>query len=480
MAAEKVLALDIGTSSTKAVLFDCSGAVQAESEAKHAIINQRPGQQEQDARHWWQSTRTAVHDLDDLSGIAAIVLSGTMQNVIPVDRDGQPLRSAILYGDSRGAPQFAALAPAIAAARMACVIGNAPNAFMAAFKMRWLLENERDVFEHSTVLHSGAKDYVIHCLTGRHVTDPTAATTVGLMDLSHRRWDRELLRAFGIPEGKLPVIVSSRAIVGRVTAHAADQLGLMAGIAVINGMGDAGATALGAGLTQAGGSYIYLGTTAWVARVTAAVDITLPAQTFALAHPDPDKIIEVAPILSGGDCVEWLLATVGLDLGNLGERAAAVDASPPDLLFLPYLKGERSPFVDMAVRGGFLMVDRSHGPAEMLYAVMEGIALLLRENLEALDVKADTIRLLGGGGVSEIWPQLIADAVGKRVAVANEPRTATAFGAFCEAAQALGWSPDVNRFGMQVVPRAERSARTELRRRLFRVATDFAQTLPNR
>jgi xylulokinase len=474
-----ILALDIGTHSTKAVLFDRRGIIVAEAEAKHATSNQTSGQQEQNACDWWQSTVAAVRrSLDRPNDVAAVVLSGTMQNVIPVGYDGEPLRPAILYSDSRGSAQFDASASVINATNMPSIIGNSPNEFMAAFKMRWLLENEPDVFERSAVLHSGAKDYIIHCLTGQHVTDPTAATTVGLMDLAQRSWHSELLCAFGIPAKKLPAIKPSRSVVGRLTARAADHLGLPAGVPVINGLGDAGASTLGAGLRHAGEAYIYLGTTAWVARVSRLVDVALPARTFVLAHPDPDKVIEVAPILSGGDCVEWLLAVLGTDLDSLGARIREIDASPPDLLFLPYLKGERSPFIDVAVRGGFLMIDRSHGPAEMFYAVMEGIALSLRENLDALGVQAKTIRLLGGGGISDVWPQLIADATGRGVEVANDPRTAPAFGAFCEAAAELNLSHGANRFGAPVLPRLERSDRSEERRQLFLAATGFVRNLP--
>jgi xylulokinase len=480
VAATKVVALDIGTSSTKAVLFGYRGVVEAEAQAKHPISNPAPGRQEQDARDWWESTVAAVRDLDGRSDAAAIVLSGTMQNVIAVGDDGEPLHPAILYSDSRASAQFEALAPILNAASAPSIIGNSPNEFMAAFKMRWLLENEPDLLRRAAMLHSGAKDYIIHRLTGVHVTDATAATTVGLMNLAQRRWHGELLRIFGLQEQKLPAIKSSRSIVGQLMTQAANRLGLSAGIPVINGLGDAGASTVGAGLTEPGEAYVYLGTTAWVARVSDLSAITFPARTFVLAHANPDKIIEVVPLLSGGDCVEWLLAALGTDLESLGPRAAAVDPSPPDLLFLPYLKGERSPFIDTAVRGSLLMVDRSHGPAEMLYAVMEGVALSLRENLDALGAHGNAVRLVGGGAFSEVWPQLIADATMRGIEVAYEPGNATAFGAFREAARALGLPYNADRFKTSLLPRKERSARTEKRRLIFREATDFVRSLPNR
>jgi xylulokinase len=476
----RILALDVGTSSVKAVIFSHRGAIEARAEVKHQTSNSLPGRQEQSASEWWQNTILAVRHLDHLSDITAIVLSGTMQNVIAVDHDGEPLYPAILYGDSRGSAQFEALSPALDSLNSASIIGNAPNQFMAAFKMRWLLENERGVFDRADVIHSGAKDYIIHRLTGSHVTDPTAATTIGLMNLTSRSWHPELLRVFGVAEERLPAIKPSGAIIGHLTTPSAEQLGLRSGIPVINGLGDAGASTIGAGLTRVGEAYIYLGTTAWVARISASSEVVVPTSTFVLAHPDPDKIIEIAPLLSAGDCVEWLLDVAGTDVSKLAPGAKAVDASPPDLMFLPYLKGERSPFVDTAVRGGFLMMDRGHGVAHLFYAIMEGVAFSLRENLDFLGAQAGTIRLIGGGGASDVWPQLIADITERDIELAIDPATAPAFGAFCEAAHTLGWTHDASLFERRISPRKERQARNNKRRQLFLAATDFARALPQR
>jgi len=475
--AKKILAIDIGTSSTKAALFNPTGIVELVAEAKHPIANAGPGRQEQDATDWWRSTCTAVQQLGNLSNVVAVTLSGTMQNVIPLGQDGESLRPAILYGDSRASTEFEFLSPMLASMGASRIIGNQPNEFMAAFKMQWMLKNEPDVFKRTCMIHFGAKDYIIYRLTGTHVTDPTAATAVGLMDLAARCWHPDLLRLFGMPVEKLPDIRPSRSIAGHIKEEAAGELGLPAGTPVINGLGDAGASTIGAGVTETGQAYIYLGTTAWVASVTDLASATIPRQSFVLAHAEAGKVIEVAPLLSGGDCIEWLLGTFGGDLRIVADRMPIVDASPPDLLFLPYLKGERSPFIDTAVRGGFLMLDRTHGLPEMFYAVMEGVSVLLRANVDSLGVTADRIRLLGGGGLSDIWPQLIADATERMIEVADEPGIAPAFGAFCEAAHVLDWSQPRHRFERCVSPRSERSARGERRRRIFLAATAFARTL---
>jgi xylulokinase len=472
-----VLAIDIGTSSTKAVVFNASGAIIAEAEAKYPTTSPAPGQHEQDALDWWRSTVTSVRRLGDLSEVGAIAFSGTMQNVILVDNEGEPLRPAILYSDGRASEQFNRIHPSLITLGMPATIGNYPNEFMAAFKIRWLFDNEPQLFERTPLVHFGAKDYIIYRLTGRHVTDPTTATTVGLMNLTTRSWDIALLRKFGISEEMLPAIVPSQSVIGPIVEAAAQELGLANGIPVINGLGDAGASTAGAGITKGGQVYIYLGTTAWVACVSELAAGTLPRRVFVLAHSEIGRIIEIAPALSGGDCVEWLLEMFGTDGENLLQRMAAVDACPPDVLFLPYLKGERSPFTDAFVRGGFVMLDRAHGPAEMLYSVMEGVAFSLRENLNLLDVTADTVRLIGGGALSAVWPQLIADVTGKIVEVADAPAAASAWGAYLQAASLLDCAETAPRFSRRILPRPERVGRNNLRHQVFRSVTAFVRTL---
>jgi xylulokinase len=361
---------------------------------------------------------------------------------------------------------------------MPAIIGNRPNEFMAAFKIRWLFDEQAEQYGRTHVIHFSPKDYVIYRLTGRHVTDPTTATTVGLMNLASRCWDSASLRQFGISEKLLPTIEPSRAVIGRIGDVAARQLGLAAGVPVVNGLGDAGASTVGAGMTEVGQAYIHLGTTAWVAGMSDLAAAPLPRRTFALPHAEPGKLIEIAPTLSGGDCIAWLRGVLGIEIDALSAPIAAVDARPSDVMFLPYLNGERSPFVDASVRGGFVMLGRSDGAAEMLYAVLEGVAFSLRENMDLLDVKTDTVRLIGGGGGSDVWPQLIADAVGRVVEVADKSNIVPAFGAYCEAVRAFDGVPGELRFGRRFLPRPERLERNGRRHNLFRSATAFVRTLP--
>ena len=243
----------------------------------------------------------------------------------------------------------------------------------------------------------------------------------------------------------------------------------------MNGSGDAGAATVGAGVQRAGEAYVYLGTSAWVALAFEIESLRLPHQLYTLAHPVEGLGIRIGAMLCGGDSAAWFSGLAGETLEALERRLPAVDGAPPELVFLPYLKGERCPFLDTRVRGAFLGLDRSHGAGELYYAVLEGVALALRANLDALGGGGTDVRLIGGGALSPMWAQLLADVTGRHVLVTPIPTAATAFGAFKIAATHCGMATDVHNHERRVGPRPERAARAEQRRLLFNELTGQAR-----
>lgn len=470
-----ILIIDLGTSSAKAVLFDLTGHVRAEAEMPYETHAFAGGRQEQDPLDWWAACVEAVRGLGDLSSVGSISLAGTMQSVIPLDADGAPVRSAILYSDSRADEVFRRFAPLFEQLHAGAIIGNHINELMSVFKIAWLREHQPDLYRKTSMFHSGAKDYISYRMTGEHVTDPTAATTVGLMDVKLRRWVSVLADAVGIALENLPRIEPADFEVGRLARNAARELGVREGLSVINGCGDAGAATIGAGVSRPGQAYIYLGTSAWVALVREVEAVGLPHDLYTLAHPAPGLVIRIGAMLSGGDSVAWFRRIANGKFEDLEHQLTAVDQSPPEVLFLPYLKGERCPFYDPKVRGAFLGLDRSHGPTELFYSVLEGVAMALRANMEALGVGGEEIRLIGGGAVNAVWPQLIADVTGRSIVVTHMPAAATAFGAFSIAAARLGVRPTLTEWSSPVAPRPHRAAHCERRRHLFDDATRFAR-----
>lgn len=469
-----VLVFDVGTTSLKAVLFGPEGTVVAQATSDYQTRIEVNARHEQDPRDWWRAAVEAARSLD-LRDVDMIALAGTMQSVITLDSAGKSLGPAILYSDGRAADGFGGYAPALAALGATERAGNPVGAMSAAAKMAWLAKHEPARFAATGVFHSGAKDVLARWMGASDSTDATAATTVGLMQFDERAWDPDLCNVFGIDPATLPPIRAADAIVGQLSDHAAAQFGVRAGTPILNGAGDAGASTLGAGIGAPGETYAYVGTTAWVAQIVAKRPVS--GSAFLLAAPTGTNVIQIGATLAGGDSAAWFSELVGQAFTALDAAAERADRAPPAAMFLPYLKGERMPFADGAVRAGLVLVDRADGTGALHYAVLEGIAFALAANLATMAPVTGDLVLIGGAALSRVLVQLIADATEQTVRVRETPGATTAYGAFLLAAGVLGLVPAVPLDLAVVHPRLERAERVRQRRRLFGEATNMARAL---
>ena len=470
MKTDPILVFDAGSSSLKATLFSADGQVLDRDEVAY-----RRGSQPHriDPEAWWEAAVEAVSHLPPLQ-LSAIALAGTMENLVTVAKDGSGLGEALLYSDPSGAPFCESLGSKVDAA----VTGNAAEPLMTVFKLAYLRDSDPERFAKAACFLPGSKDFLALKLTGRCVTDPTCAATTGLMDIAARDWSDPLLGHFGIEKRRLPEVLAADTILGSLTEAAADALGLEVGIPVVNGCGDGGATTIGSGADHEADISLYLGTTGWVARIAAFVPGAPPRPFYRLPHPLTRDIVEIAPILSAGAAAHWARTSLGLTIAESDDLALAADAEPGEALFLPYLNGERSPFLDLDLRAGFLGVSATDGPGQLYRAVLEGVAFAIAANIEAMGgLGGGTVSLVGGGGLSRIWPQLIADVLQVPITAPADPVSATAFGAFRIARRALGNGEVDSGFSVVAEPRPERIERIDRQRRRFTAGTQFARTL---
>ena len=466
-----ILVLDCGTSALKATGFAPDGTITATAQADYAA----PPEHRASPDSWWQAAIAAVQDLPPLD-FRAIALTGTMENLIPVGHDGDALGEAWLYTDPCGAPMLERMSAALQEAGAAAIAGNAPEPLMTAFKLGALRENEPRRFAEARWFLPGSKDFLALKMTGRAATDASCAATTGLMDLGTRQWSPALLALFGVELARLPEILPATAIIGALGAAAAAELDLTPGIPVINGCGDGAATTIGSGAERAEDVSLYLGTSGWVARVAALGGG--PRPFYRLPHPLLDGVIEIAPIISAGAAAQWARDTLGLDVLRAEGLAAQADAAPSEAVFLPYLRGERSPFLDLELRGGFTGISAADGAASLYYAVLEGVAFAIAANLAAMGGKGKgTVSLVGGGALSATWPAIIADVLDAEIAIPADPVSATSLGAFRIAARALGYAEAAAASPRTVAPRPGRRARIERLARRFAATTGFLRTL---
>jgi xylulokinase len=201
-----------------------------------------------------------------------------------------------------------------------------------------------------------------------------------------------------------------------------------------------------------------------------------PRPYYRLSHPLHGGLIEVAPIFSAGAAAQWARDTLGLTLNKAEELAGEADVAPGGALFLPYLNGERTPFVDLELRAGFVNVAASDSAATLYYAALEGVAFAIAANVRAMGA-AGPVYLVGGGAQSAIWPQIMADVLGREVTVPQYPVLAASLGAYRAAAKALGLTVGVAARGKAYLPRADRAERIARQQRRFERVTGMLREL---
>lgn len=418
------LVYDIGTTRTKAALVGQNGEMFRHTSREYPLRTPEGGVMEQNAADWWRAvveTTTELVAQINRSQIDGIAMTGQMQNLILIGRDGNPLRSAILYGDVRAQDEAAEVNAKIGADKLYHLTANEQDASSLLAKLLWMARHERNVLAAASHILIGSADYVAYRMTGNAASDTTNASTTGLLDIQTREiLDRRIFDALGLDSARrlLPVLQHGGAYVGTVTQMAAQALGIPQGIPVHLGPGDAGAATLGVGAGEVGTVYAYLGTSGWVGFSSPS-----PIQaegTWTLAHPHPELFIQVAPLLTAGGNQDWVRALFNSDdYASLSEQA--FNRPPSQVLYLPYLQGERAPFRDPLARGAFVGLEMSTEKADIYRAVLEGVVYAYRHALDALvSTPVQQITLTGGGTRSRGWCQLFADILNVPVVIPTD------------------------------------------------------------
>ena len=434
---QALIGIDIGTSAVKGVLCALSGARLAGYAAPYPTARPAPRRVEQDAADWWAHVMAA---LDHFAGVAArdgvqvagIGVTSQVNTHLFCGPSLTPLAPAIVWQDGRAAEHGAALEARITAEEKTRALG-APipiDASHALSRMRWMAGTAPDIWaETAHVLLP--KDWVIARLTGRVSGDPISA--VGLVGPDHR-YAAPVLALVARAAQVLPPLADPLDIAGRVLA------GPFAGVPVVTGTMDAWASMFGTGVASEGQAMNLSGTS----EVLGLISARRRPEPGVITFPEWRAItLHAGPTQAGGASLGWLARLFGTDVADLPEPAPVIADSP---LFLPHLEGERAPLWDMTARGAFAGLSGATGPAEMVAAVMEGVAFSARLALEALERSGDrrvsAVQAGGGGTASDAWCAIRADALGRSV-IRMEARDAGAMGAMVMAGVGTGLLPDL-------------------------------------
>lgn len=486
---EFVCAVDIGTSSTRAALVDNRARIVDVVVSQIDLHSPAPGVAEQDPEDWWSTTVSNVRALLERhpeATIAAVGVGGQMHGVVPVDAEGNALvRDVAIWSDKQAAPLAAAVAALPGASELVAVAGNLPVPAWAGFKIAWFREHAADVYERASTFLV-AKDFVNLRLTGSAATDPTEASGSFLMSAATDSWSPDLVRALGLDREKLPEILPSAAVVGRVAPCAAEATGLREGTPVACGAGDMLCQLLAAGVTHPGRVCEVSGTAGIVAAYAATPASDPGVMNLRTAASGWVRFgIEDA----GGACLSWFADRFCPDLTAraresgvsryelLTEEAAGVPVGSRGLFFFPYLLGERTLGAPDS-RGSFVGLSMSHGRPELGRALLEGLCFEIRRALDLI-IPADEIeqiRVTGGGANSVLWNQIRADVYGHPVAALTSVEGGIV-GSGLLAATAAGWFEDAAEAAEACVGIGERWLPDKARVETYQTAYDaFCRT----
>lgn len=455
-----IIAHDVGTSSTKAVLVGFDGKIQAYCTEPYPIDYPQVNWAEQNPDDYWRAVCTTTKRVMAETGaqpedVAAVVFTTQAVGIIPMSKEKRHLRPAIIWLDGRATAQAEqAMNKFGGRALFSSIAGTAITGKDGLAKLMWIQQNEPEIHA-KTKYYQDVNGYLMFKMTGRQVYEWSCASTIGF-DLKKNDWLRLVMNRVGIDLDRFPPLVKSTDRVGTVTEEAASQCGIKAGIPVFGGCADMQSAAIGAGAVAEGAGHICLGTSAWVG-VTTEQAPTGRKGVVALKSGDPTQNLLMGEMETAGMCLEWIKNEFyrheqkdpkAPDIYELMDASIKdIPAGSDHLIFTPWLYGERCPVSDTHVRSTFFNLTAAHRREHMLKAVYEGIAFNLRWILEIMDRRyhfpLPVLRVIGGGSNSDQWMQIIADVTQRRLEKVSESQMCGAVGAALIAAVGLGIYPDL-------------------------------------
>ncbi len=431
-----LMGVDVGSTGTKAVVFDADGQVLAQSYREYPELHPQPGLSELDPQQVWEAFVTVVGEAGaDSSGdrVQALTISAQGEAFVPVDERGEFLYGSILSYDGRAEQQVQQLGEQLGERQIFEITGMPIHPSFTLPKLMWLRDNEPQV-------HAHAHKYLlwpdaICCKLGLPARlDWSLAGRTMAFDVTERRWSGPMLKAAEISPELLAEPIRPGEVIGQLPTSAAQQLGLSTECVVVAGGHDQPMNALGAGIIREGLAVDGMGT---VECVTVAFDQPVLTEVMfthnycCYPHVAGDMYVSLAFNYSSGSLLRWFrdnFAEADRQRGEEQGRDAYeiilenLPAGPTGLLVVPYFAGAATPYMDAQARGAVVGITLGSDRKSFIKALLEGACLDLRLNLESLEqagVEVGRLRATGGGSKSPYWLQLKADITGREVVTIN-------------------------------------------------------------
>lgn len=423
-----VLGIDLGTSGTKTVLFDQRGTVMASAAVEYPMDQPKNGWAEQNPADWWNAAAATIRTVLSKSAVnptevVSLGISGQMHGLVMLDEQGEVLRPSIIWCDQRTQAECDEITERVGAKRLIKITANPALTGFTASKILWVRNHQPEIYAKCRHILL-PKDYVRYMLTGDYATEVSDASGMQLLDVPNRCWSDEVLAALDIDKSMLAKVYESCEVTGHVSKEAAALTGLTEATLVVGGAGDNAAAAVGTGVIEDGRAFTTIGTSGVVFAHTSKLSIDPKGRvhTFCCAVPGAWHVMGVTQ--AAGLSLKWFrdnfcaaekttAEAMGVDPYDLlNKEAAQSPIGAHNLLYAPYLMGERTPHLDADCRGMFFGLSGMHQRRDLLRAVMEGVTYSLKDCLNVLagmGVAPAQMLACGGGGKSPLWRQMLAD-----------------------------------------------------------------------
>jgi len=437
-----LLGLDLGTTRVKALLVDAGGTIVRSADDNYPLDRPVDDAAEQDPADWWGASCRVIKTVIEEEGIPpekieGVGIAGQMHTAVFLDENLEPVRPAITWADGRSAPQAREIERKLGKETLLDITYNRSLPGFTAPKVLWLKENEPAVFDRVEKIVL-PKDYLRYRLTGELLAERAGSSATLLFDLKNEKWSDRMLDLVGLDSDSVPPLVESSAVAGEVTEEASRVTGLAPGTPVVAGAGDQQAGALGIGAVEPGIVVSTIGTGGQL--FTTARKLVDPGEgrVHVFRQCLPDSWHVMGAMQAAGLALRWFKEGVidqlmddEMSYERVSELASRAPVGSGNLLFLPYLTGERSPHLDPDARGCFIGFNLNHELPHLLRSIMEGVTFGMRDSMEILldmGLPVEEIRCAGGGANSPIWRKIQADVYDRPV-VRTDVEESAALGA---------------------------------------------------
>lgn len=467
-----LLGMDLGTTNIKAVLFDEEGTALSSSASSYPLIFPGPDMVEQDAGQWWAAATEILTKITSAVGksvvenICGISVSSQIPTLLPLDREGNILRNALIWMDKRAAGDLEEILAVMGVSEYVRSAGAQPDAAFLPCKIRWFKRSEPALFAKTHRILQ-ANSYINYKLTGNMTMDLDTASLCQCLDLRTLRWSEPISKAIGVDlNAVLPQPSGVDEVIGTVTEAAARQTGLKGGIPVVAGASDATASMYATGISRVGEAAESAGTTSLLFvghdRPT-PTDISIVARPCALAGI---PYLFNAPINTTGASIQWYLENLGQPESDyaathgrevhehLNQFALQAPAGCNGLLFFPYMLGERAPLWNSFAKGMFIGLSLDTKRQEMIRAIFEGTGFALRHVIDTIREaggSAHGLRVVGGGAKNRPWCRIKASILHMPVYILDDKTGDVPFGDALIAGHAAGVYKDLSESAKKLI-----------------------------